>query len=409
MSTKRSVLLVERAREATDELARALVDTFDGLQVERADTFVGAIAAIDRATPNLIVSALELPDGSGLGLLSEVGNRGLPIPFVIVCDDADAYRDQLRSTGNVRLLERPVGLDEFSEVVGEQLTRASVIPPSRSPFAVSDYLQLAAMAQRSLALEVSVAGAAVGEIFVVEGQAYHAADRQGEGGEAFSRLALATEVDIEVKPLPAVLGEPSLEGGLQHLLFEAARVADEQRRASSPRPVGVDESTLRARQGVQDVPRAVANPARAAIPPPPRSARPSQAQVWRTPIPRRGDSEAPLEILVSPPVSPLDLVASVDGLRGAAAADADGVITATRGQVNLEFGAKIGALTRGAISEAVAAVGIPELLRWRVSAHDDVTWYVLGCGGGLLVAEGDTSSNPRRVMGQLALAIEGLV
>jgi len=125
--------------------------------------------------------------------------------------------------------------------------------PATAAFGVADYLQLAGLSRRSVALTVRELGRPVGRILVESGQPRYAEDPLGKGESAFRRLVLREGVDVACEPLNATAPK-NLNGSLEYLLIAAAQEADEQlRRTTRPLPFsGVHKAPLKALAHLKD-------------------------------------------------------------------------------------------------------------------------------------------------------------
>ncbi|MBL8938422.1 MAG: response regulator [Archangium sp.] len=214
------VLIIEDEAMLRSSMARSL-SRVTNVEVLTASTLGEGLAVIDMTPPALILSDIDLPDRSGLELIGELGRRHLRIPIVYISAYLTAYRAQIPRHANVEVLEKPVGLEELREVVRRHLAGVSS-PSGLTPFGVADYLQLAGMGRHSVVIEVRGRGV----IVVKDGVLWSARDEQGEGEEAFYRLALL-HTDVTCQALQEDPGPRTMKGGAEELLLEAARRSDE--------------------------------------------------------------------------------------------------------------------------------------------------------------------------------------
>lgn len=213
-----TILILEDEDLLRDSMVRGLSKLPD-LTVLSAGTFAEAVNEIDANEPDLIISDLDLPDGSGLELIGVLGGRRTPIIFVSAY--LQAYGRQIPPNANVKVHEKPVSIEDLRGIV-----RAELSLEERSPFSVTDFLQLAVMSRRSVEVVVKHHGQTDARIVVRDGEPWAASDGRGSGLDAFYRLAM---VDTGEITCGAVRGddERTVEGSLEHLLLEAARRMDE--------------------------------------------------------------------------------------------------------------------------------------------------------------------------------------
>lgn len=214
------VLIIEDEAMLRSSMARSL-SRVTNVEVLTASTLGEGIAVIDMTPPALILSDIDLPDRSGLELIGELGRRHLRIPIVYISAYLTAYRAQIPRHAHVEVLEKPVGIEELREVVKRHLTITSSAS-GITPFGVADYLQLAGMGRHSVVIDVRGRGV----IVVKDGVLWSARDEQGEGEEAFYRLALL-HTDVTCQALQEDPGQRTMKGGAEELLLEAARRSDE--------------------------------------------------------------------------------------------------------------------------------------------------------------------------------------
>lgn len=117
-------------------------------------------------------------------------------------------------------------------------TRASL------PFDVVELLQMAALSRRSLVVDVAPADGGFGRIFVVDGMPWWAGDLTDEGAAAFHRLAFASGASVSCARLDRKPPARNLHGALEQLLLDAARMRDEERRATGDDAELVDDDDV---------------------------------------------------------------------------------------------------------------------------------------------------------------------
>lgn len=267
------VLIIEDEAMLRSSMARSL-SRVTSVDVLTASTLGEGLAVIDMTPPALILSDIDLPDRSGLELIGELGRRNLRIPIVYISAYLTAYRAQIPRHANVEVLEKPVGIEELREVVRRHLAATSS-PSGITPFGVADYLQLAGMGRHSVVIDVRGRGV----IVVKEGVLWSARDGQGEGEEAFFRLALLHS-DVTCQALQEDPGPRTMKGGAEELLLEAARRSDEA--AESKAAPGADPfagfTELELEMGASAKPEP-------APPPKPRAPSPAPHEPRPTPVP----------------------------------------------------------------------------------------------------------------------------
>jgi len=116
------ILLVEDHADTRDLLVRLLSRSF---QVEVAGCFSSALAAAERATPDLVITDLGLPGRDGVEVMREIRQR-YGIPGIAVTghpiDDPEAFR----SAGFCTWLRKPIRFDELFAAISS----ACAVPAS---------------------------------------------------------------------------------------------------------------------------------------------------------------------------------------------------------------------------------------------------------------------------------------
>jgi signal transduction histidine kinase/CheY-like chemotaxis protein len=110
-----SILLVEDHRDTAEALASLLREEGDAVTV--ADSLEAAIMAADKAIPDLLITDVGLPDGSGLDLLRRL-NRIRRVPGIVLSGygmEKDIRAS--RSAGFVEHLTKPVHIAKLSAVI----------------------------------------------------------------------------------------------------------------------------------------------------------------------------------------------------------------------------------------------------------------------------------------------------
>ena len=218
------LLLVEDEPVLRATLARGL-GRLDGLEVETAGTFTDAVALIAASPPDLIISDIDLPDGSGLELLTVLTDRGLPIPVVFVTAYLAQYGTQIPTSHQIEVHEKPVALSELREVVRRRVRlEGSEAPPA--PFSPLDYVQLAHMSGRSVRVVID-AGQSSGSITVFQGQLWDARDGAGSGEPALRRLGFLSSGRVSASGLEGPPANRTILRDSQEVLIHLARYADE--------------------------------------------------------------------------------------------------------------------------------------------------------------------------------------
>lgn len=373
-----------------------------------------AVASIGRKPPSLVVLDIQLPDGSGLDLLPELALRGLKVPMIVVSAHLSRCSGELLESPNIEALAKPFDPAELRRVVQSRLALLRAHPTPA--FAVADYLQLAGLARRSVALEIHDGPDALGRILVENGEPRFAEDRSGSGQGAFQRLALAANADVSCRPLNMPMPTPNLSGSLEQLLLEAARRSDEGFSEPVTRPgVGAEPTVSARRRGRSSGPPA--KPSAGQPPPlPPRPRRPSRApsESAAALAPSGGPAPpAPVAAPLSPsqeanviPIRPnklnLNTLLTVDStLRAVARADRQGGLLDSVGEFDAETVCAVAMMASRHVSDASEDLGLGRPTAWHVTVAAS-TWYVVHAPDSLIVAIGGQGRNAMSTLRKVA-------
>lgn len=236
MQARRLILLVEDEQTLRQTTARGLAK-LGTVEVCEAATVREAKLLLERRAPELVISDLDLPDGSGLEVLTEIDRMALRVPVLFVSAFLGKYRSRLPSRADIEVFEKPITLDQLRRLVEDRLGVG--VASESSPFTAADYVQLAAMGHHSVVIELRSASVR-GRVVVNAGELWSASDSRGHGADAFRRLAFATDVQVTCRTLAKHdLPTRDIPGGgsAESLLLDAARELDEAARNDPPRDV----------------------------------------------------------------------------------------------------------------------------------------------------------------------------
>lgn len=221
------VMLIEDEPVLRSSMARGLA-RLPNVEVIDASLFRDAVRLLDAERPDLIVSDLDLPDGSGVEILNVLDAMGLRVPVIFVTAYLGSFRGQLPNRSDVEVYEKPLPLVKLREVVMRHLDVDHGGAGHESPFSLADYLQLACMGRHSVVLEVMLRGDPVGRIVVVRGQVWSASAGAESGEDAVATLAFGTAgASTMVRRRAGAPGPRDVQRPWQHILLNAARVHDE--------------------------------------------------------------------------------------------------------------------------------------------------------------------------------------
>lgn len=196
-----------------------------------------AIQIIHVEPPDIAVLDIRLPDGNGLDVLHALTQVCRPACIILASAHVDEFHStlerELQGIPNIHILHKPIRRDELLNLVRN--STASQLYGD-SPFTASENLQLACMGRHSVRIECRDGDGVVGEIVVENGELWSARDAEGDGEDAFRRLIVSEAPHVTCHTISSVPpDERNIASNWQHLLLDAARIADEQA-ANSPDP-----------------------------------------------------------------------------------------------------------------------------------------------------------------------------
>ncbi|TPV93001.1 MAG: response regulator [Myxococcales bacterium FL481] len=224
------VLVVEDEAVLRSAIVRSLAK-LSGVEADGAGTVADALALIASAPPSLLVTDLDLPDGSGLEILGSLDRAKIEIPVIVISAYLGTLGSQIPARANVTVYEKPVAMTELRAAVGAKLARDET--EEAMPFSLDEYVQLACIGRHSVVIEVRGLGAE-GRIIVWQGDVHCAQDDEGGGDTAFvrlARLALAGDTTVACRGVTACEEPRNISpGAWQSLLMDSARAHDEDHR-----------------------------------------------------------------------------------------------------------------------------------------------------------------------------------
>jgi two-component system chemotaxis response regulator CheY len=91
---------------------------FGDAQVEEAENGARALAAIRSSAPDLVLSDWNMPEMSGIDLLSALVAEGLKMPFVFVTSESTTeMRERAKGAGAIDLIAKPFDAEKFRAVL----------------------------------------------------------------------------------------------------------------------------------------------------------------------------------------------------------------------------------------------------------------------------------------------------
>lgn len=168
----RNVLAVEDEALLLQAITAALASLPD-VTVTGVSSVGEALRAIEEQPPDLLLSDLSLPDGTGIELVQRLEQLGQHIPIIVQTGQLSLFRQAIADYSRLVILEKPLSMKELRNHVSAQLGEAER-GRRIDPFGLIDYLQLASFSRRSLLLNVRLVDGSVGQLAIVGGDAHSA-------------------------------------------------------------------------------------------------------------------------------------------------------------------------------------------------------------------------------------------
>ena len=125
------ILIVDDDRIALAGLQTALAFRFPGMRIDSAHSVREALAKLDAAQYAAILTDLQMPGGSGLDLLQQIGQSNRGAPVLVMSGDLDGpTASTVLEHGACGLLTKPIDRDVLTSAITEafRLRRANVLP-----------------------------------------------------------------------------------------------------------------------------------------------------------------------------------------------------------------------------------------------------------------------------------------
>jgi CheY-like chemotaxis protein len=204
-------------------------DRYDVLLAKNVET---ALAILTDVAVDVIVTDIQLPDRSGMDLLSWAAMER-PETRVIVMTGFDVHsiRHRAHALGCLRLLGKPIQSEELRSTVLQALERRDGFAGTLSELSCVDVLQMLCLARKTTAIRFSDDTSAWA-VYVERGEIVHAVWNDMVGEDAFYGLLAAEKGVFHTAPFPADV-ERTIDSSWQHLFIEGTRRMDEAMRDKS--------------------------------------------------------------------------------------------------------------------------------------------------------------------------------
>lgn len=232
----RTVLVVDDEESFLLSFADGLRTCADGIEVVTAGNGKEALKVLEQTSVDLVLTDLKMPEMDGFELIAYLSRRHRGLPVIVMTAYASVQvRDQLRQVGAVRLLEKPLDLDEAAELIQETLRSRSM--GRLHGIAVTGFLQLLEAERTTCTVRVS-AGGRTGRVYLEAGRVVDAETGDIDGMDAALEIVTWQDVEIELEP-GCPPREQRIETPLATIILEGMRLIDER-----AREIGDDPTAL---------------------------------------------------------------------------------------------------------------------------------------------------------------------
>lgn len=185
-----------------------------------------AMVLIDLERPAVLIADIQMPEAGGLELIMYAQKRWRNIPVIAMTGSANTAMAAYSRFSGFAYLQKPVSLATLSQVIANlSELPAAAFRGSGATTNLADVVQLCALSTLPGVLAVEF-GNALGEIWMDQGRAVHAATGEWTGANAFFKIMSwphGTLSWLSWRPT-----QITLQDSLTKLLLEAYRIQDEQ-------------------------------------------------------------------------------------------------------------------------------------------------------------------------------------
>ena len=238
----KNVLIVDDEKSLLLTMNAGLVAYKDKFAVHTAENGKVAAGILESTSIDLVVTDLKMPEMDGFELLAHTNTNFPNIPVIVMTAfGTPEIETNLKESGMLRLLEKPVDFDELTQAIlksidgkddGGILTGISL--PS--------FLQLIEMEQNTCLMEVTTPSAKQGLLYFQKGILYDALFNDLKGEEAVYAMLAVDDVKISFRSLPNKRFKKKIDTNLMTLLMEGVRRKDELKKAPKEETILPDKN-----------------------------------------------------------------------------------------------------------------------------------------------------------------------
>lgn len=213
-------MILRLATEALESLGEefSVVTALNGKQ---------AVQRLQSDAVDLVLTDLKMPKMDGYELLSYMSKNHRGIPTIVMTGfGSPEIAKRLKQKGVLHYIEKPFEMDELKEKVSAVLTEKS--KGYIHGFTLANFLQAVEVEQKTTTLRIRSQGR-VGHIYVDRGELVDAENDDGlKGEDAAIDILCWDNAEIELRGSHS--RERTIDSSLMHILLEASKIKDENRR-----------------------------------------------------------------------------------------------------------------------------------------------------------------------------------
>jgi len=225
-----TVLIVDDEENFLSHIEIGLAEFKDYFSVLTAKDGKQAAEILQSSFVDLVVTDLRMPEMDGFELLAFIASNFATIPVIVMTafGTPEAER-QLKATGILSMIEKPINLEELAESIIEGLETAAE-EGVLTGVSLDSFVQLIEMEQKTCVLEVHSKAGDMEKCLLLfgDGELYDAAWGELKGEEAAHEIIGLKDVQIRFKKLSRGRKlKRRIEKPLMSILMEATRLRDE--------------------------------------------------------------------------------------------------------------------------------------------------------------------------------------
>ncbi len=225
----KNVLIVDDEKILLNRLIDGFEPYSDQFTVLTAQNGKQALEVLRETPVNLLVTDLNMPEMSGIELLTHMNASYSHIPFIVMTAfGTPEIEEQLNRLSTLKYIEKPFSFDELADIIVESLS-ADIDQGSMKGISLANFMQLIAMEDKNCLLDVRPDDDTeeYGLVYCHSGEVFNAIYGEMEGEDAIYELLSLEDVRISFRPMPMKKIRRRINKGLMSILMESARRQDE--------------------------------------------------------------------------------------------------------------------------------------------------------------------------------------